>query len=104
MFSLYVQGTRWLSSASASITRVHRSNYLLTYKTLLVNHDGSTYTIRHHEPKQIIKLPLDVTTLSGEEARARIERRRPKTKIKIQEETLTTFSSQKYLNLMKKKK
>ena len=37
------------------------------YRVLLVHPDGSTITIRNHEPRPIIRLPIDITTLSEEE-------------------------------------
>ncbi|CAH1394936.1 unnamed protein product [Nezara viridula] len=92
-----------LSSASAAITRIHRRDYLLQYMTKVVLSDGSSITVRYHEPKQIIQLPLDLSTLSEAEAKARLEKRRPKTKVKIQEEELASFSAKKYIHLIKKK-
>ncbi|KAF6198408.1 hypothetical protein GE061_008156 [Apolygus lucorum] len=84
---------RELSSATAFITRPHRNNYLLSYPTKLVLADGSSVTFRYHEPRQIITLPLDISTLSEEEAKLRLERRKPKTRVKIQEEEETRFDA-----------
>ncbi|XP_073973446.1 mitochondrial ribosomal protein L55 [Rhodnius prolixus] len=94
---------RNLSSASAAITRIHRLKYFRHYPTKVILPDGSSITIRYHEPRQIIKLPLDISTLSEAEAKARLERRRPKTKVKEQQEDVAHFDARKYLNLIKKK-
>ena len=37
------------------------------YKVLVVNQDGSTYSISHQYPHKIIPLPLDLSTLTEEE-------------------------------------
>uniref|UniRef100_A0A1B6CXM7 39S ribosomal protein L55, mitochondrial n=1 Tax=Clastoptera arizonana TaxID=38151 RepID=A0A1B6CXM7_9HEMI len=94
---------RLLSSSSAIVTRIHRLKYIRHYPTTVVQPDGSSFTIRYSEPRQIIKLPLDLSTLSEAEAKARIEKRKPKTKVKIEEEDLDEFNKDKYVNLMKKK-
>lgn len=49
------------------------------------------------------QLPLDVSTLSEAERKARIEARKPKRKIKIEEEVEDNFDSKKYLKYIKKK-
>ncbi|KAE8573973.1 large ribosomal subunit protein mL55 [Halyomorpha halys] len=103
-FSKVFHGSKCcLSSASAAITRIHRRDYLLQYLTKVVLSDGSSITVRYHEPKQIIHLPLDLSTLSEAEAKARIDKRRPRTKVKIRDEELASFSAKKYINLIKKK-
>uniref|UniRef100_A0A1B6MN37 39S ribosomal protein L55, mitochondrial n=2 Tax=Graphocephala atropunctata TaxID=36148 RepID=A0A1B6MN37_9HEMI len=95
---------RNLSSSSASITRIHRLKYLMHYPTTVVLPDGSSIVVRYPEPRKIITLPLDISTLSEADAKKRLERRKPKTKVVIQEEEKDTFSSKKYINLMKKNK
>ncbi|BET02489.1 Mitochondrial ribosomal protein L55 [Nesidiocoris tenuis] len=95
---------RELSSATAFVTRPHRRDYLLTYPTKLVYADGSSVTIRYHEPRQIITLPLDISTLSEEEAKARLEKRKPKSKVQVKEEEVSRFNANRYVNLMKSKK
>lgn len=44
------------NSNRASICRINRLQYLRHYPTTVVNPDGSTYTIRYKEPRQIIKV------------------------------------------------
>lgn len=97
-----VTGIRYLSSLSASITRAHRNIYSRTYPTVIVNSDGSTFNIRYQEPRKIIKLPLDVWTLSEAERKAKIESRKPKVAVKIQEELEDDFNANDYLKFMKK--
>ncbi|XP_054276902.1 39S ribosomal protein L55, mitochondrial-like [Macrosteles quadrilineatus] len=102
MFSSVIK--RCLNSSSAAITRIHRSKYLLQYPTTVILPDGSSIVIRYPEPRQIITLPLDLNTLSEAEAKQRMERRKPKTKVKIQEEDLGSFDSTRYVQLLKKTK
>lgn len=40
------------------VNKISRSLYARMYPTTLVYKDGSTITIRYHEPRQILKLPL----------------------------------------------
>ncbi|CAD7086081.1 unnamed protein product [Hermetia illucens] len=94
---------RSISSSSAAVTKIHRSVYSRSYPTIVVLPDGSSINIRYHEPRKIIKLPLDVSTLSEAERKARIEARKPKRKIKIEEEVEDNFDSKKYLKYIKKK-
>lgn len=49
---------RSISSATSSITKVHRLLYCRYYPTTLVQPDGSTFTIRYHEPRQIIQVNI----------------------------------------------
>ncbi|XP_053954182.1 39S ribosomal protein L55, mitochondrial [Anastrepha ludens] len=97
------QQVRYISSATAAVTRLHRSVYCRRYPTVVVQPDGSTINIRYHEPRKIIKLPLDLSTLSEAERKARLEARKPRKKVKILEEVDDTFNAKKYLKYMKKK-
>ncbi|XP_015607928.1 39S ribosomal protein L55, mitochondrial [Cephus cinctus] len=87
---------------TAGITKIHRTTYERTYPTVLVNPDGSSIIIPYHEPRGIIKLPLDIFTLSEAERKARLERRKPKTRVKIDEDIEDDFDVTKYLNFKKK--
>ncbi|KAJ8910390.1 hypothetical protein NQ315_003511 [Exocentrus adspersus] len=93
---------RNLNSFSASITRPHRLTYVRTYPTVLINPDGSTITIRYFEPRQLIKLPLNVWTLSEADRKARLEQRKPKKKVKVEDDLEDAFDSKKYLKYFKK--
>lgn len=95
---------RPLSSSSAAVHRMHRSIYARTYPTVVVLPDGSSFNIRYHEPRAIIRLPLDLTTLTEAERKARTDARKPKRKIKVDEEIEDSFSAKKYLKFVKKKK
>ena len=50
--------------------------YPRLYKTLLVQADGSTYTIHHRFPHKILALPIDPDSLSVKEKAERQKRRR----------------------------
>ncbi|CRK87936.1 CLUMA_CG001722, isoform A [Clunio marinus] len=94
---------RSVSSSTASITKIHRAVYARTYPTVIVNSDGSTYRTRYHEPRAIIKLPIDISQLSDAERKIRLDKRKPKRKVKIEAEVDDKFNSSKYLKYMKKK-
>ncbi|EDX12377.1 39S ribosomal protein L55, mitochondrial [Drosophila simulans] len=98
-----VQQIRCISSATTAVTRLHRSVYCRLYPTVVVQPDGSTINIRYHEPRKIIKLPLDLSTLTDAERRARLEARKPRKKVKIMEEVEDNFNAKKYMKYIKKK-
>ncbi|XP_018578036.1 39S ribosomal protein L55, mitochondrial [Anoplophora glabripennis] len=98
-----LQHIRNLNSLSASITKPHRLTYVRTYPTVLVNPDGSTVTIRYPEPRKIIKLPINIWALSEAERKAIIEQRKPKKKVKLEDDLEDSFDSKKYLKYLKKK-
>ncbi|CAH1773718.1 unnamed protein product [Owenia fusiformis] len=92
------------NSNRASVTRIHRYLYPRMYPTVLVQSDGSTITVRYKEPRKIIQLPLDLSKLTEAERVARVNRRKPKKKLIIDQEIDTSFDANKYLNLGKSKK
>jgi large subunit ribosomal protein L55 len=102
--SLFLNPIRF-NSNRAAICRVNRLQYLRQYPTTVVNPDGSTFTIRYFEPRRIIKLPVDITTLSEPDRQVHLKRRKPMTKVILEEDFAddTKFDSSKYLNLVKKK-
>ncbi|XP_003741756.1 39S ribosomal protein L55, mitochondrial [Galendromus occidentalis] len=81
----------------AFITRPKRSVYVRTYPTTLIQPDGSTFTIRYHEPIQAITLPLDFDALTPEEQKMVLLSRRPKEKAAKVEELKVGFDAKKYL-------
>ncbi|XP_022199432.2 39S ribosomal protein L55, mitochondrial [Nilaparvata lugens] len=99
-----VTSSRGISSASAAITKIHRRRFLRQYPTALINPDGSSIEIRYHEPRAIIKMPLDLSKLSEAEVKVILERRKPRTKVVIEEEDKDSFTPNKYINLLQKKK
>jgi len=91
------------NSNRASVTRINRSQFVLHYPTTVVNPDGSTFTIRYTTPRKIIKLPVDVTQLSESDRYKRLERRKVKTKVKLEDEFEgESFDTQKYIKYIKK--
>lgn len=117
------QQIRTISSATAAITKIHRSIYCRVYSVVVVNPDGSSINIRHSEPRQIIKvwpidclnhehqliltfssnqLPLNLNTLSEAERKKRIDGRKPRINIKIEDDLDSSFDSKKYLKFLKK--
>lgn len=59
--------------------------YPRVYKVRLQQPDGSTYTIRYHEPRKLIRLPVDPSSLTEEEKKARMNRLKPEKKIETHE-------------------
>ncbi|XP_053602271.1 large ribosomal subunit protein mL55 [Plodia interpunctella] len=94
---------RDLNNNVAAITKIHRDMYMRTYPTTVVLSDGSSINIRYHEPRKIIKLPLDLSQLTDEERKLRLDKRKPKKKVKITDDIEDNFSAKKYLKYMKKK-
>lgn len=97
------QQVRCISSATAAVTRLHRTVYCRMYPTVVVQPDGSTINIRYHEPRKIIKLPLDLNTLSEADRKARLEARKPRKKVKTMEEVEDTYNAKKYMKYIRKK-
>lgn len=96
------RSVRDLNCWTAAITKKHRKIYERTYPTILVLSDGSSINIEYHEPRKIITLPLDINTLSEAERKARIERRKPKTRVKIVEDIEDDFDESRYLKVAKR--
>ena len=90
---------RKFSCWTAAITKKHRTTYLRTYPVFLVFPNGSSINIQYHEPRRIIRLPVDISLLSEAERKAKIESRKQKTKVKLQDELEDDFDEDKYLKL-----
>ncbi|XP_064386484.1 large ribosomal subunit protein mL55-like [Halichondria panicea] len=72
------------------------------YKLLMVNQDGSTYTVRHRYPHRMVTLPLDLSTLTPEQLAER-ERVKQAAKIRVYvEEEIEDdeWDQQHYKNLL----
>ncbi|CAH0627230.1 unnamed protein product [Chrysodeixis includens] len=93
----------YLHNNVASVTKIHRDIYARMYPTTVVLPDGASINIRYHEPRKIIKLPLDLSQLSEEERKMRLEKRKPKKKVKITDDIDDDFNAKKYLKYIKKK-
>uniref|UniRef100_A0A1A9VR26 39S ribosomal protein L55, mitochondrial n=1 Tax=Glossina austeni TaxID=7395 RepID=A0A1A9VR26_GLOAU len=92
-----------ISSSSASVTRLHRAVYTRQYPLVMILPDGSSINVRYTEPRKIVKLPLDLSTLSEIERKARLEARKPRKKLKVVEEIEDNFNARKYMKYIKKK-
>ncbi|XP_054045578.1 39S ribosomal protein L55, mitochondrial isoform X2 [Rissa tridactyla] len=76
------------NSNRAAISHLNRQLYGRLYPVLLVKLDGSTVRLRYREPKQILMLPLDSSTLPEAQRKARLRRQFPS---KPKAETEETF-------------
>ncbi|ELU16179.1 hypothetical protein CAPTEDRAFT_165489 [Capitella teleta] len=92
------------NSNRAAITRINRrpSTYARVYPVHLVQPDGSSFTIHYNVPRRVIKLPVDLDTLSEEERTMLIAKRKPKQKIKVEAEVEDSFDLNEYSHLWKK--
>jgi len=85
--------------------RIRGRQYLRTYPTLLVYPDGSTVTVRYKEPREIIKLPLDLNEVDEATRTERLALRKRSKKVDVAEEYFEdTFDSREYKFLWKDKK
>ncbi|XP_032935389.1 39S ribosomal protein L55, mitochondrial isoform X2 [Catharus ustulatus] len=108
--ALHIPPVSWLPLAAcvrsnsnrAAIGHLHRQLYGRRYPVLLVSSDGSTVRLRYSEPKRILMLPLDSSTLPEAERKARLRRQfRSKPKAK-EEETFEGIDLETYKKFWKK--
>lgn len=92
------------SANSCIVTRIKRSKYLRHYPTLVVFPDGSTFNLRHHEPRSIVKLPILRDDLETDAEKREWDQRRKKImKLEIERDLLDVdYDSRKYLKFMKR--
>ncbi|NXT19792.1 RM55 protein, partial [Syrrhaptes paradoxus] len=90
------------NSNRASVSHLHRQHYGRLYPVLLVKTDGSTVRFRYREPKRILMLPLDSSTLPEAERRARLRRHFPSRPKAVVEETFEGIDLDTYRQFWKK--
>ncbi|XP_061834629.1 large ribosomal subunit protein mL55 [Nerophis lumbriciformis] len=93
-----------LNSNRASVARCNRHKHEHMYSVMLVRTDGSTINVRYKEPRRILTMPVDLSSLSEEERRRRQKKREVK---KVVEETTIhyedDFQADKYRQFWTKK-
>jgi len=82
----------------SSITRFSRDIYSRLYPNFLVLPDGSTIRIRYSEPRHLVKLPVDIASLSEKEQKTRLLRRSAVQKEKMEMTLDTAYDPSAYLN------
>ncbi|NWH98859.1 RM55 protein, partial [Tichodroma muraria] len=90
------------NSNRAAIGHLHRQLYGRLYPVLLVSTDGSTVRLRYGEPKRILMLPLDSSTLPEAERKARLRRHFPSKPKAKEEETFEGIDLDTYKKFWKK--
>ncbi|XP_045160020.2 39S ribosomal protein L55, mitochondrial-like isoform X2 [Mercenaria mercenaria] len=98
-----IQNERYNSNRT-SITRTKTAHYVRTYPTLLVLPDGSSITVRYEKPRRIIKLPVDLSTLTDQEKEARIMIFNPPKKTEVKEDIEDDFNVNEYTQMFRKKR
>ncbi|XP_044281066.1 39S ribosomal protein L55, mitochondrial [Varanus komodoensis] len=73
------------NSNRVAISCLSRQKYSRKYPVMLVRTDGSTINVRYNEPRRILSLPVDITTLPEAERKARL-RKRTAGRLKVKEE------------------
>ncbi|KAG8443500.1 hypothetical protein GDO86_012049 [Hymenochirus boettgeri] len=105
--SCHLHISAWMNNSNrTSIVRCGRKTHIRQYPVLLVQPDGSTISIPYKEPRRILKMPVDITTLSEEERKARLRKREQSKKIKTKQEREQFddgFSIEEYSKFWKKK-
>ncbi|XP_029988936.1 large ribosomal subunit protein mL55 [Sphaeramia orbicularis] len=95
--------TPQLNSNRTSVVRCGRQSYERLFPVTLVRPDGSAIRIRYKEPRRILMMPVDLSTLSEEERRDRQKKREVK---KTTEEKVVyyedDFKADKYRRFWKK--
>ncbi|KAG5275521.1 hypothetical protein AALO_G00121260 [Alosa alosa] len=93
------------TSNKTSVVRCARKQYERQYPVLLVRPDGSTINIRYKEPKRILMMPVDISTLSEEERKSRLRKRDPKKTVvkKEKDDFEDNFKIDDYSQFWKKK-
>jgi len=92
------------NSNKTAVVRCGRQKYERNFPVLLMQPDGSTIHIRYREPRRIVQMPVDITTLSEEERKRRMKKRDPKKVVKKEEvEFEDDFKVEVYQQFLKKK-
>ncbi|KAK6750218.1 hypothetical protein RB195_002297 [Necator americanus] len=87
------RGNAW----RACLGKICRTQYLRHYPVKLIRPDGSSVEIRYLEPRAVVRLPVDVNTLSDDEKRQRLAARKPKTMKIVQEQIDDNFDATEYM-------
>lgn len=87
-----------------SLYRPKKEKYALQYKVQVVNPDGSSYYTRYHLPVGVIRLPVDPTSLTDEQMKARMKKLRADKTVKVKEyKEDVQFDRRAFTRLVKKK-
>jgi len=88
---------RQLNANRTATTKIRRLRFTRQYPTTVVLPDGSTISVKHPEPRLLLRLPLDLEQATEEQKRKIQLLRRPKLTQKVTEDTDDTYDPMKYL-------
>ncbi|KAL8596662.1 hypothetical protein ACOMHN_032604 [Nucella lapillus] len=91
------------SSSKSMVSRENRYEFSREYVTPMTLPDGSSIATRYRGPRKIVKLPEDLSLLSEAERKLRLQRRKPKQKLVIEDDLEDdSFDAAEYSRLWKK--
>lgn len=88
----------------SQVYKANRTLFARLYPTTLVFKDGSTITVRFHEPRQIIKMPLTLEDCHSQSSKVswQLRRRLLVTEQVGRDQDVVKFDAKKYIRPRKK--
>uniref|UniRef100_A0A914HWI7 Uncharacterized protein n=1 Tax=Globodera rostochiensis TaxID=31243 RepID=A0A914HWI7_GLORO len=87
----------------ACLGKIRRKEFVRLYKVRILRSDGSLIFGRCDEPREILKLPADLRTLSDDEQRMRIAERKTAVRKVVEDTFDDTFDFHKYVSEWKRR-
>nr|ALS04954.1 mitochondrial 39S ribosomal protein L55 [Pseudodiaptomus poplesia] len=90
---------RHLNANRAAITKIKRERFARVYPTTAVLPDGSTISVKYHEPRGVIRFPIVMETATEEQKNRISLLRRPKKKLVVTKDQGNKFDPMKYVKM-----